>query len=108
MRPSDPRAGAHLPCPAHCFDGSRGGLMTESVGSAVSGDGGGTLLDAPGPLDAMARPAYSVVVPVYRNAGTLAQVVARLTEIAERLPGALEVVFVVDGSPDASADVLRG
>jgi undecaprenyl-phosphate 4-deoxy-4-formamido-L-arabinose transferase len=51
------------------------------------------------------RPEVSVVVPVYRNATTL-------PELLRRLDGALgsvvrEYVFVVDGSPDDSAEVLR-
>jgi glycosyltransferase involved in cell wall biosynthesis len=50
---------------------------------------------------------YSVVVPVYGNAATLPAVVERLTEVAGRLDGPMEVVFVVDGSPDTSLLVLR-
>ena len=53
-------------------------------------------------------PRYSVVVPVYRNAATLPAVLDRLLDVASRLPAPLEVVFVVDGSPDDSASVLRG
>lgn len=45
---------------------------------------------------------YSIVVPVYANEGTLDQCIERLTEVAAHLPGRLEVVFVVDGSPDGS------
>lgn len=44
----------------------------------------------------------SVVVPVYRNAETISPLLAALTELNGRLKGALEVVFVVDGSPDDS------
>ena len=51
-------------------------------------------------------PEVSVVVPVYRNAGTL-------IELLDRLAAALhdenyELVFVVDGSPDDSLALLRG
>ncbi len=53
------------------------------------------------------RPKYTVVVPVYRNEETLAAVVDRLDELAARLDGALEAVFVVDGSPDGSLGLLR-
>ena len=53
------------------------------------------------------RPRYSVVVPVYRNEGTLAALVDRLDQLATRLDGPLEVVFVVDGSPDDSLVMLR-
>lgn len=51
-------------------------------------------------------PRYSVVVPVYGNRATLPAVLSRLAEVAEKLDGALEAVFVVDGSPDDSAEVL--
>src|SRR5665647_1214590 len=54
-------------------------------------------------MEAAALPVkYSVVVPVYANEGTLAQCIDSLTEVATHLPGRLEVVFVVDGSPDGS------
>ncbi len=53
------------------------------------------------------RPKYTVVVPVYRNEETLAAVVDRLAELAANLDGALEAVFVVDGSPDGSLVLLR-
>jgi glycosyltransferase involved in cell wall biosynthesis len=49
----------------------------------------------------------SVVVPVYGNAGTIAPLLASLLDLSERLGGELEVVFVVDGSPDNSGDLLR-
>jgi glycosyltransferase involved in cell wall biosynthesis len=49
----------------------------------------------------------SLVIPVYRNAENLPRLFAELEQLASRLPGALEVVFVVDGSPDASIDILR-
>jgi polyisoprenyl-phosphate glycosyltransferase len=50
---------------------------------------------------------YSVVVPVYRNRDSLPLVVDRLTALAEEREGRLEAVFVIDGSPDDSLDVLR-
>lgn len=50
---------------------------------------------------------YSVIVPVYGNADTLPAVVERLEAMDEELGGGLEAVFVVDGSPDNSFDVLR-
>jgi polyisoprenyl-phosphate glycosyltransferase len=53
------------------------------------------------------RPVYSVVVPVYQNEATLAALVERLAGLTDELDGALEVVFVVDGSPDASLVLLR-
>jgi glycosyltransferase involved in cell wall biosynthesis len=50
---------------------------------------------------------YSVVVPVYGNRDTLPALVDRFASIRTQLDGELEVVFVVDGSPDDSYDVLR-
>ncbi len=50
---------------------------------------------------------YSVVVPVYRNEPTLAALVDLLGGLAGELPGPLECVFVVDGSPDGSLVLLR-
>jgi glycosyltransferase involved in cell wall biosynthesis len=52
------------------------------------------------------RPPYSVVVPVYRNEATLPALVERLAGLAAELDGPLEVVFVVDGSPDGSLVLL--
>lgn len=49
---------------------------------------------------------YSVVVPVYGNEATVETVVDRLTAVAEKLDGPMEVVFVIDGSPDRSELVL--
>jgi glycosyltransferase involved in cell wall biosynthesis len=51
-------------------------------------------------------PRHSVVVPVYGNRATLPAVLARLASVAEQLEGELEIVFVVDGSPDDSSAVL--
>lgn len=54
----------------------------------------------------------SVVVPVYRNEASIPELVASLSDIAAEASVKygcdLEAVFVVDGSPDASHDVLRG
>lgn len=55
----------------------------------------------------MAPRQLSVVIPVYRNEASLEELLGQLAEIAPRLPGALEVVFAVDGSPDASFEVLK-
>ncbi|MFM9920763.1 glycosyltransferase family 2 protein [Lacisediminihabitans sp. H27-G8] len=50
---------------------------------------------------------YSVVVPVYRNAGSLPDLCSRLEQIAHELDSPLEVVFVNDGSPDDSFEILQ-
>ena len=61
--------------------------------------------DSETPTEAEVR--YSVVVPVYGNEDTLGALIARLGEVASRLDGPMEAVFVVDGSPDGSLLVLR-
>jgi len=54
---------------------------------------------------------YSIVVPVYRNADSLPELVAALEGVAAeartRFAQAIEVLFVIDGSPDDSAAVLE-
>lgn len=52
--------------------------------------------------------ALTIVVPVYRNEGSLPALVERLSRLNDELAGQLEVVFVVDGSPDGSYDLLAG
>ncbi len=50
---------------------------------------------------------YTVVVPVYRNEATIAHLLEALTWIGSELEHRLEVVFVVDGSPDRSYLILH-
>ncbi len=58
----------------------------------------------------LTRPAvrYSVVVPVYGNRDTLPNLLERLAALSTGLDGALEAVFVIDASPDDSAEILSG
>jgi glycosyltransferase involved in cell wall biosynthesis len=56
---------------------------------------------------AQASTRYSLIVPVYRSEETLAALLEALRGIAAELMGRLEVVFVVDGSPDRSYSILR-
>jgi undecaprenyl-phosphate 4-deoxy-4-formamido-L-arabinose transferase len=49
----------------------------------------------------------SVVIPVYRSAATLRELSRRLTAVLDGLGLDYEIVFVDDGSPDASWQVLR-
>ena len=51
------------------------------------------------------RPALSVVVPVYNGAGTIGTLVEALEGLD--VPGGLQIVLVVDGSPDNSLAVCR-
>jgi glycosyltransferase involved in cell wall biosynthesis len=50
---------------------------------------------------------YSVVVPVYRNEASIPRLLAALRELDTSLGGELEAVFVVDGSPDKSFELLK-
>jgi glycosyltransferase involved in cell wall biosynthesis len=50
---------------------------------------------------------FSVVIPVYRNEQSLPELIRELEKVGQQLPGELEVVFVVDASPDNSFEVLR-
>ncbi len=45
---------------------------------------------------------YSLVIPVYRNEGSIPDLVGALRDMNKSLGGGLEAVFIVDGSPDRS------
>lgn len=45
---------------------------------------------------------YSVIIPVYKNEESIPRLIAALVEMNSSLSGDMEVVFVVDGSPDSS------
>ncbi|WLH34068.1 glycosyltransferase family 2 protein [Pseudomonas sp. FP2196] len=49
----------------------------------------------------------SLVIPVYRNEESLPSLLKAVDNLNVELQGALEVVFVVDGSPDRSYEILR-
>ncbi|HEY8808818.1 MAG TPA: glycosyltransferase family 2 protein [Solirubrobacterales bacterium] len=53
-------------------------------------------------------PRNSLVVPVYGNRDTISPLVEAVEEISDRTDGGLEVIFVVDGSPDDSRERLVG
>lgn len=50
---------------------------------------------------------YSLIIPVYNNAESLPELVNSLDQISQQLDQPLEVVFVIDGSPDHSYQVLK-
>ena len=51
--------------------------------------------------------AYSLVIPVYRNRESLPELLQQLRRLQQDLSHALEIVFVIDGSPDDSEQWLR-
>lgn len=52
--------------------------------------------------------AYSVILPVFNEAGNVEPMYQRLTAALKELPGEYEVIFVDDGSRDTSFDELAG
>jgi len=50
---------------------------------------------------------YSLIVPVYKNQDSIGELVDTIAGLNHKLDGKLEAVFVVDGSPDQSADILQ-
>jgi glycosyltransferase involved in cell wall biosynthesis len=50
---------------------------------------------------------YSLIIPVYRNQDSIPDLMFAIEKMNKQLDGRLEAVFVVDGSPDDSAEVLR-
>lgn len=50
---------------------------------------------------------HSLVIPVYKNAESISPLLRACADLSDQLDGDLEVVFVVDGSPDASHARLR-
>jgi len=49
----------------------------------------------------------SIVIPVYRNEASIATLLERISSLVDPLEMPLEVVFVIDGSPDRSYELLR-
>lgn len=50
---------------------------------------------------------YSLIIPVYKNEGSIPELLDAVARLNARLTYDLEVVFVVDGSPDQSYAVLE-
>lgn len=59
----------------------------------------------------MVTPLYSIIIPVYKNADSVSALIEELELVnrivLERFDKAIEVVFVVDGSPDDCYERLR-
>ena len=54
----------------------------------------------------MRKPGNSLVIPVYSNRETIPPLIEAVAGIRDRTEGSLEVIFVVDGSPDDSLERL--
>ena len=57
-------------------------------------------------LPAASQPANSVVVPVYKNEENIPELLERFADLHRRVPGGIEAVCVVDGSPDLCYELL--
>jgi len=57
---------------------------------------------------ARARPSLSIVLPVHDEAESLPVLWGELAAVLPRLGRTVEVIFVDDGSKDASAEIIRG
>jgi glycosyltransferase involved in cell wall biosynthesis len=55
----------------------------------------------------MAIMKYSLIIPVYKNQASIPRLIEALKFMDDELNGLMEVVFVVDGSPDQSYTILR-
>ncbi len=49
----------------------------------------------------------SLIIPVYKNESNITELVKAVTQIQESLDSSFEVVYVVDGSPDKSYEILK-
>jgi glycosyltransferase involved in cell wall biosynthesis len=50
---------------------------------------------------------YSVIIPVYKNEGSISRLIDALSILSQSLDDEMEAVFVVDGSPDTSFELLQ-
>ena len=53
-------------------------------------------------MQPMVKPRYSLVIPVYKNEGSIGDLVHVVGQLHAEFAQCLEAIFVVDGSPDAS------
>ncbi len=50
---------------------------------------------------------YSLIVPIYKNEPTLIELISTLEVLNKSLNNGLEVILVIDGSPDRSFEILK-
>jgi len=53
------------------------------------------------------KPTFSLVIPVYRNEGNIPALLDTIAMMNKHCNGQMEVIFVVDGSPDRSLELLQ-
>lgn len=58
-------------------------------------------------LNSMHSPSLGLVVPIYRNEGSIDDLLQAVDHVNKAVDGNLEAIFVVDGSPDRSYALLR-
>jgi glycosyltransferase involved in cell wall biosynthesis len=58
-------------------------------------------------MDSVSQPGLSVVIPAYRSAATLPELVARLRPVLSELAEAHEIILVNDGSQDETWETIR-
>ena len=54
----------------------------------------------------MSEITHSLIIPVYRNEAFMPELLRAIEGIAAKVSGRMEVVFVIDGSPDRSEEWL--
>lgn len=50
---------------------------------------------------------YSVIIPIYKNEASILELLEILKQMNHELAGGMEAVFVIDGSPDKSYEIIR-
>lgn len=58
-------------------------------------------------MQSLLKKRYSLVIPVYKNEGSIPDLIAALGEMNRELDNRLEIIFVIDGSPDGSYALLH-
>jgi dolichol-phosphate mannosyltransferase len=55
----------------------------------------------------MGSPKYSLIVPVYNEEKNILELYRRVSAVAEQLDGAIELIFINDGSRDRTLQIVR-
>jgi polyisoprenyl-phosphate glycosyltransferase len=57
-------------------------------------------------MDKTLDPIFSLIVPIFRSAENIADLILAISALVPRIPGKCEIIFVDDGSPDKSGQLL--